>query len=346
MKTFLSITFCSLFLSITSYGQYIYESSSNDKVSTKYQTGYVILPDGKKLVGKIQLHIKSGDTLKVHIKTINKDKFKYDRAEISSFGLELTKEDFKKEDFFPGQITLVDGTLKNGNIAVSTDPINRPKEINMSAIDSKSISTTRNGLGDYSPPSSELKCSNTELPENADNYTSKWSYQTVYFEDHTGRVTPYYASHICKVTINKDEKTIEWVRYANGLYRVLSTGRFTLIHDPYPEVYSESKTAAAQQKQTNFGKSLANSNQSASSTQNQMAIGAATTKVTPQFDDEWIIINQNGEAFELNSKTFKVWMEANIESCPAYKERKNKLTLKAYSEAQKIVEFLNKNCAN
>lgn len=345
MKAFSILVLTAFLFPVSVFSQYTLGGSNGSTVSTRYQTGYVVLPSDEKLQGKIQLKIDDGDTVKISIKTFDKKKYKYTRNEIKSFGLELTRADFKREDFNPGQITLVDGTVKEGNVVVIKTAINKPMTNPNSSARMSSSGAETSGLGEYTAPPQKLKCPTTKMPDNTDHYTGKWSYKTVYFEDENGKVTPYYASHIWKVTQTRGDKTLEWNRYALDLLPIVEKGKFNLIRDPYPEVYSKEKTEAAQKKQSKAAKTISNDKQSITSARNQIAVDMATQKVAPQYDDEWIIIDENGVAFELNSKSFKGWMDRNANYCNAYNERSNKLQLNKYSEVRKIVEFLNENCS-
>lgn len=107
--------------------------------STKPRSGYVILQNGQRLEGELQLKKSDHVLNKINIKTKNQ-KHKLTPAQVKHYGLlltvaELTKNGEKKykdeeRNFYSGTIDLVDGSKKSGVIAFNGKQnidVNRPR---------------------------------------------------------------------------------------------------------------------------------------------------------------------------------------------------------------------------
>ncbi|MFK7899427.1 MAG: hypothetical protein AB8B61_01580 [Cyclobacteriaceae bacterium] len=99
-----------------------------DKVkNTKMTPGYLKTVDGKKVSGELQLKTINGVLETLVIKGADKKKVKYDRNDVSAYGLLMKVSDLTKggekvyndqaKNFQKGSVTLASGTKKTGVVA-------------------------------------------------------------------------------------------------------------------------------------------------------------------------------------------------------------------------------------
>ena len=98
-------------------------SSKGKTIVTNWIRGYVVLNNGIKKEGEVQLKVLNQDTVEVRIKPAGGKKEKYARDQVSKFyGVVLIKDlknDYKKpeKNFHPGKIFLVNGEERVGKVA-------------------------------------------------------------------------------------------------------------------------------------------------------------------------------------------------------------------------------------
>lgn len=310
-----------LFFSFEGFSQYKIASSSvsgkKTVLVTKYDKGYVITSDNKRLEGLIQLKIINGDTTEVRYKNASKEKTKFKREQVKSYGLITLLKDariakIKEKNFNPGFIITNEGNKKKGKIALR-----------------------------FSLNSGET-------------IGRKWFVYKVLFSEGGDDYTTYTAKDLKTVMQNIDNTENIYERYEDGFTRLINKGVIELYQNPYSTSENDFASGLVKQVQQDVAEEVAKATlKNAVKTgkgdlqnvkDNYTAVNSADISVSRK---EYLVREVGKETFIILSKdNYNEWSRQLFTGCNAFKQLEDKEQKKIIKWKNLIegVSFFNKKC--
>lgn len=318
----LQLLFILLVISLPLLSQYKVASKSvsgkKTVVLTQYDKGYVVKADGQRMEGTIQLKIINNDTVEVKLKDAQKEKFKFNRLDLSSFGLISMMSDakiakFPAKNFNPGYIIGSDGTKKEGKVA-----------LRFTLVDGEQ------GL----------------------RYFAK----RILFESGGGQYVTYTADdNIIMVGQQIDGAENVYELYKDGFTRQLSVGALVLMQNPYSTSTNELASGLISEAQDDLAEEVAkatlkneikNGGDLENVVDNYEAVKSADLSVSRK---EYLVRSEGSNQITiLTIKSFREWAEQLFASCSAYNnlEKSEQKAKTQWKNAIESIAFYNASCAN
>ncbi len=320
MKIYIS-TLIIFFSTFNLFSQYKIASKSvmgkKTVITTKYDKGFVVKSNNERLEGTIQLKVVNNDTVEVRFKNEAKEKTKFKRAQLKSFGLISLVSDKRvakiaEKNFNPGAIVTNNGDTLEGELALrfSLNP--------------------------------------------GESIGRKWFVHKVLFAKDNGEYITYTAKDIKQLSQRINGVENVYVRYKDGFTKQLEYGDLELFRNPYSTSQNSLATGLIREVQQDLAEEAAkqtlksairNGNGTLEDVKNNYeAVNSADISVSRK---EYLVRKKGELEFTVLSKdNYSKWAESYFKRCNSFTdlESKKQKSLTKWANLLEGISFHNKNC--
>lgn len=306
------------FFSLSIDAQYLVKSKSvsgkKTVIKTEYAPGYITDMMGQEREGEIQLKIVNSDTTEVRLKTAA-GKEKFERFDIQYFGLRLKEDYFKRfkdhrKNFHKGYYIDNSGKKVEGRIALRYNEDITGK------------------WGDKL-------------------YKDHWKVYMILFENEKGYIKDVWPENVSEIG-QEDEngKVVRFERQSTVWSELLTEGgKYTVLHNPFPEVVDNKKTSKA-----NFWKSILGRNIAMKMAGSDVRMSSHTGNqgILVVYGYEYIIRTKGQEKeLTVNDEKHIHWIEQIFsKECPEFDKLKKRQINKfrKWENFESVIDWANENC--